>query len=80
MVSITIRNIDEEVKSRLRIRAAEHRRSMEVEARHILREAVGYPGPPRNLAKAIRGRIVPLGGVDLELPLREPGREPPSFD
>ena len=35
---------------------------------------------PRNFASAIRTRIEPLGGVDLELPPREPGREPPSFD
>ena len=80
MASITIRNLDDEVKTRLRVRAAEHHRSMEEEARLILRDAVGPKKPPRNLAKAIRARIAPLGGVDLELPPREPGREPPSFD
>ena len=80
MASITIRNLDDEVKTRLRVRAAENHRSMEEEARQILREAVGRNHPPRNLASAIRARIAPLGGVDLELPPREPGREPPSFD
>ncbi len=80
MASITIRNLDEEVKTRLRVRAAEHRRSMEEEVRLILRDAVGRPESPRNLVSAIRARIAPLGGVDLELPPREPGREPPSFD
>ena len=34
----------------------------------------------RNLAEAIRKRIVPLGGVELDIPAREPVREPPRFD
>lgn len=80
MASITIRNLDEEVKTRLRVRAAEHHRSMEEEVRLILRDAVGSPESPRNLVSAIRARIEPLGGVDLELPPRETGREPPLFD
>ena len=41
MASITIRNLDDEVKHRLRVRAAWNGRSMEEEARLILREAVG---------------------------------------
>ncbi len=80
MASITIRNLDEDVKTRLRIRAAEHHRSMEEEARLILRAAVQRKGPPENLAAAIRARIAPLGGVDLELPPRGPMCEPPTFD
>ncbi len=80
MASITIRNLDDDVKTRLRVRAAEHHRSMEEEARLILREAVQQKKTPRNLADAIRARITPLGGVDLELPPRAPAREPPSFD
>ena len=80
MASITIRNLDDDVKTCLRVRAADNGRSMEEEARQILRDAVGVRKPPRNLASAIRARIAPLGGVDLELPPREPGREPPSLD
>ena len=80
MASITIRNLDDDVKRRLRVRAAEHHRSMEEEARLILREAVEHKEAPRNLASAIRARIAPLGGVDLELPPRGPMRELPSFD
>ncbi len=80
MASITIRNLDDDVKTRLRVRAAQHHRSMEEEARIILRDAVGRKPDSRNLAEAIRARIAPLGGVNLELPPREPGREPPSFD
>ena len=30
MASITIRNLDNDVKTRLRVRAAEHHRSMEI--------------------------------------------------
>ena len=80
MASITTRNLDDDVKTRLRVRAADNGRSMEEEARLILRDVVGRKTPPRNLASAIHARIAPLGGVDLELPPRGPGREPPSFD
>ncbi len=80
MASITIRNLDDTVKRRLRVRAAEHGRSMEEEAREILRQVVGEASPPHNLAAAIRSRVAPLRGVELELPPREPMREPPAFD
>lgn len=80
MASITIRNLDNEVKRRLRVRAAEHGRSMEEEAREILRQVVGQQKPAHNLAAAIRARVAPLGGVELDLPAREPMREPPAFD
>ena len=79
MASITIRNLDDDIKQRLRVRAAEHGRSMEEEARDILRRVMGEAAPPRNLAAAIRARVAPSGGVDLELPAREPTREPPHF-
>lgn len=77
MASITIRNLDEALKRRLRIRAAEHGRSMEEEAREILRKEVGVSAPPANLAASIRKRISTLGGVDLDIPPRDPIREPP---
>lgn len=79
MAGLTIRNLDEEVKRRLRVRAAEHGRSMEEEAREILRGAVGAPRPGRNLAAAIRARVAAFGGVELEIPPREPMRDPPSL-
>ena len=79
MASITIRNLDEQTKERLRVRAAYQRRSMEDEARHILRAALADgPKTPRNLARAIRQRFEPLGGVELQLPGRAPMREPPK--
>ena len=80
MASITIRNLDDALKRRLRVRAAEHGRSMEEEVRAILRAAVGAGAQPINLAASIRNRVAALGGVDLDLPEREPTREPPQFD
>ena len=71
MASITIRNLDDDVKTRLRVRAAEHHRSMEEEARIILRDAVnGGRDRPRDLARFTRECFAPLGGVELELPTR----------
>lgn len=80
MASITIRNLGGDVKTRLRVRAAEHRRSMEEEARSILRDAVGRKPSSRSLADILRSHFGPVKGVDLALPPHEPGRKPPSSD
>lgn len=81
MASITIRNFDDRLKQRLRVRAAQHGRSMEDEARDILRDALaGHEGPPANLADAVRRRFAPFGGVELPETPREPMRAPPDFD
>lgn len=80
MASITIRNLDEPLKVRLRVQAAFHGRSMEDEARDILRTALNRePSSSANLATAIRSRFGALGGVDLPDMPREPMREPPDF-
>ena len=81
VASIPIRNLDEDIKRRLRIRAAENGNSMEQEARNILRIGLNADTPlPKNLAAAIRARFELLGGVELEIPPREAMREPPRFD
>lgn len=80
MASITIRNLDDDVKRRLRVRAAEHGRSMEEEAREILRQVVGQPNAPRNLGRAIHARFAAAGGIDLVPPSRGPMRSTPDFD
>ena len=82
MSSITIRNLDPAIKERLRVRAAEHGRSMEAEARLILQTALASSatGRGRNLFERIQARFGPLGGADLDLAPREPAREPPHFD
>ncbi len=81
MASITVRNLEEGLKRRLRIRAVENGRSMEQEARGILRAALDQePSTGKDLVSAIRARFAPLGGVELNLPSREPMREPLRFD
>lgn len=81
MASITIRNLDSDVKRRLRMRAAGNGHSMEEEARWILAEAVERRAlPVKGLGTAIHELFKPFGGVELELPPREPMREPPRFD
>ncbi len=81
MASMTIRNIDDQLKARLRVQAAMNARSMEDEVREILRTALSAEPPKgQSLVDAIRARIEPLGGFELELPAREAMREPPEFD
>ena len=80
MASITIRNLDDDVKRRLRVRAAEHGRSMEEEARDILRQVVGLHIAPRNLGQTIHARFAALGGVDLPPAQRGPMRPVPDFE
>jgi len=72
MASITIRNLDDEIVQRLRVRAAERGHSMEEEARDILRRVTSEGSAPRNLAAAIRARVAPADRVDLALPVRQP--------
>ena len=81
MASITIRNLDDHLKARLRVRAAHHGRSMEEEARHILRATLTEERQPAtNLSDSIANRFAPLGGVDLPELEREPLRDPPRFE
>ena len=57
MASLTIRQLDDDTKTRLRLRAAANNRSMEDEARTILREAAGS----RDTRTAARGeRVTPV--------------------
>ena len=77
MASITIRQLPEAIKRKLRIRAAQNGRSMEQEAREILRTELNKaPQTGQDFVKAIREIFEPLGGVDLEIPPREPIRDP----
>lgn len=68
MASMTIRDIDEKLEVKLRIQAARHGRSMEDEARDILRTALSLESAHTGgLVEAIRARIEPFGGVELEI-------------
>ena len=80
MTTLMIRNVDPTLKQKLRMRAAQHGRSMEAELRHILSDALADQGKPEiNLAEAIRRRFAPLGGVELEPHPAVLVGEPPSF-
>ena len=70
MAAVTVRNLDDQVKERLRIRAAVHGRSMESEIRAILSEAVSGPGHTDGLFVTLLDRFSSLGGVELDLPER----------
>ena len=83
MTSLLIRHVDEALHARLKASAAAHRRSLEEEARELLRGAVArQDAPPReNLATLARRLFGPTGGVDLDIPPRgaAPERSPPNF-
>jgi plasmid stability protein len=78
MASITIRRLDDRLKSQLKQRAAQHGRSMEEEARHILRESL-EARRPETLADIARELFGPKRGFALDLPPRQPFRPPPDF-
>jgi plasmid stability protein len=81
VASITIRNLDDAMKGRLKVRAARHGWSMEEAARSILRAALAEgAGEPTSLYAAIRQRIEALGGVELKIPRREKPRDAPTLD
>ena len=81
MASNAIRKLDDEVKTRLRIRAVENGHSMEEEARIILRDAVDLePILTRRLGVALHELVKPFGGVELDFPPRGPMRDPVRFD
>lgn len=75
MATLTIRNLDDEVKARLRIEAARRGHSMEQEARLILERALSRAPAQYGLGTWIHKQFAELGGVELELPSRnEPVR------
>ena len=70
MAAVSVRDLDEKVKERLRVRAAVNGRSMESEIRAILSAAVREPVESHGLGQALLARFGGLGGVDLEVPAR----------
>jgi plasmid stability protein len=81
MAALTIRQLDQKTKTRLRVRAAHHGRSMEEEAREILRSALTTSSRTKgNLAEAIRRRFASFGGIEISLPQRDAVRKAPGFE
>ncbi len=70
MAAVSIRNLDDNVKERLRMRAASNGRSMESEIRAILVDAVTQSDERRGMLVTLMDRVGDLGGVDLEVPER----------
>lgn len=79
MANLTIRQIDESVKERLRKRAAANGVSMEEEARKALQNWVARTEPHEGMGTRIRRRFAPLGGVELDIPPRGPARPLPDI-
>jgi len=79
MASLTLRNIDDSLKASLRISAAEHGRSMEEEARQILKQFLLRKRSSTGIGSRISRRFAAIGGVDLPDAYRSASRRPPSF-
>ena len=79
MAALSIRNLDEAVQQRLKVRAAQHGRSMEAEARTILSQTLTAPASEVNLAAAIHRRFESFGVESLPIPPRQAVRNPPEF-
>jgi plasmid stability protein len=79
MASITVRNLDEELKARLRLRAASHQHSMEEEVREILRQALKPDVPSPDLATLARS-LFGSQGAEISLPVRRQGRAAPELE
>ena len=70
MATLTIRDLEEELRARLRVRAAQHGRSMEAEVREIIRDALAKPSTMDRLGTRIRQRFATIGGAEFEQPTR----------
>lgn len=77
MASLTLRNIEESLKATLRMSAAEHGRSMEEEARQILKQHLLQKRCAAGIGSRIAKRFAAAGGVDLPDTRRSAPRQPP---
>lgn len=78
MASLTIRNIEDSLKECLRVRAAQHGRSMEEEARQVLRQSLLREKSTAGLGTRLARRFSDVGGVDLPEVTRSLPRRPPA--
>ena len=79
MATLTIRNLDDALKSTLRVRAAGHGHSMEEDVRSILRQALSQPIPDRGLGQRLADRFQAVA-TDLPMPARSLPRPAPQWD
>lgn len=77
MASLTVRDLDDTIKARLRVRAAQHGRSMEAEVRAILRSVLIGPEPAGGLGSWIQRSFAGIAGPAVPVPARtDPPRVP----
>lgn len=79
MATITIRNLEESIKKRLRIRAATHNNSMEEEVRLILHDVLENNEKEGGLGTLIHKRFLTAGGVELPEQKRKEFPRKPDF-
>ena len=79
MTQITIRQIDDSVRFKLKMRAAAKGRSLEAELREIITQAASEEPVLQNVGRSILARFQRLGGVELNIPPRSPERKRPNF-
>ncbi len=79
--NITISNLDDDIKYRLQKQAEKHGRSLEEEAREILRSALTENNEDTsNIATIIKQRFANLGDFELPEFKREPIRAVSTFE
>jgi antitoxin FitA len=78
MATLTVRNLDDDLKARLRVRAARNGRSMEAEAREILRASLRTQ-PRTGLGTRIHSRFAGLGLDEVAIPPRDELPRAPDF-
>jgi plasmid stability protein len=79
MAAISVRGLDDDVRQRLRARAARNGRSMEAEIREILTTAVSDVESSADLFSTLLERFGGAGGVKLSIPSRNSPARPADF-
>lgn len=72
--------LKDDIERRPHIQAAKHDQSKAGSVGEVFRAKLTECDPPASLAESVRARFAPLGGIELELPPRDPMREPPDFE
>jgi plasmid stability protein len=80
MTSLTIRNVDDATKQRLRMRAARHGVSMEEEVRRILKDTLRPAEASSGLGQRLRNRFAGLAAEEFVVPERHAPRGAPQWD
>ncbi|MDO9202541.1 MAG: hypothetical protein Q8K34_15715 [Hydrogenophaga sp.] len=81
MAALTIRNVDDALKTQLRIRAAHNGVSMEEEARRILRDALSRANiTAKPMGQRLLGCFAAVASPDFSTPPRQTARTPPQWD